>query len=113
MDANPECENRSPTTTHISAHSSVTTAIISTIAEARGIDIDQLESLNDTIDFDSLDSLFTKSDELQQTELQITFTVADCKVILYGDGRLVVAPATAHSSQRHESELATTYSEEL
>lgn len=93
MDGYPETEiSTDPVTTHISSYESVTTAIVSAIADARECDLADLDPVCEDIDLEAFDSLYTNSSELSQTDLQITFTVADCKVILYGDGRIVTVP---------------------
>ncbi|SFC76387.1 hypothetical protein SAMN05444422_1238 [Halobiforma haloterrestris] len=93
MDSYPKTEiSTDPVTTHISSYESVTTAIVSAIADARECDLADLDPLYQDIDLEAFDSLYTNSSELPQTDLQITFTVADCKVILYGDGRVVAVP---------------------
>lgn len=87
-----------PVTTHVSSHDSVTAAIVSAIADAHDCAIDDLGPVYELIDLEAFNSLYTNSDQLTQTDLQITFTVAGCKVILYGDGRIVVMPIVDHQS---------------
>lgn len=91
-----------PATTHITSHESVTTAIVSAIAAALECNVDSLDSIRETIDLESFDSLYANSSELAQADLRITFTVADCRVSLYGDGRVVAIPDAERFTDRRE-----------
>lgn len=108
MDSYPETEmSTEPVTTHIASHGSVTTAIVSAITDARECDFDSLDPVYEAIDLEAFDRLYTNSSELSQADLQITFTVADCKVILYGDGRIVTVPVVDCSSDGPDEESWT------
>lgn len=112
MDSSPETEGfTEPVATHASSHDSVSAAIVSAIAEALECDLDSLDPVSEAIDLESFDRLFTSSSELRQIDLRITFTVSDCKVILYGDGRIVAVPAVDCCPDAQKEESRTTGSE--
>lgn len=84
---------RKPVLKQISPRTPAATAVISGIAEAKGVAPTELDPLSKSINLDALDDLFCGSTDPVETDLQLTFTVEGCKIILYGDGRVVVAPA--------------------
>lgn len=81
-----------PAITHLSAHDSATAAVVSAVADARTLDPEDVDSLYDTVDPDALNALFSDRMGVRGIDLELTFTIADCRVILYGDGRVIASP---------------------
>lgn len=64
------------------------------VAEAKNVDPLELEPLNDVIDPDALDKIFQPGESLMSGELR--FTMADCQVVVRGDGEVAVTPPAAN-----------------
>lgn len=82
-------------------HESVAAAVVSALAQAENVEPDGLDPLYEIVDPDALGMLFTTPVPPTQNDRKRSFTVDGCKVIIYGDGRVVVAPASATTSSEH------------
>lgn len=82
----------SPILKRVSSHPSAGAAVVSGIAEAKNVQRRSLDSVSEAISLDAIDSLFRESADLSRLDVQLSFSVDGCKVILYGDGRVFVAP---------------------
>ncbi|WP_254525794.1 HalOD1 output domain-containing protein [Natrinema caseinilyticum] len=93
MDDDPEPDENSASVTRcISAYGSVTHAIVAAIADATGTDPSSVTPIYNAVDTDGLDTLLKDTDRAVAVDLQILFTVENCRVRIYGDGRVVVTP---------------------
>lgn len=72
----------------------LTTTIVEAVAEATGIDPLKLDTrLYDVVDPDGLEQVFRKrGDGTIRTGGELTFTIAECEVTVYSEGRVVVTP---------------------
>lgn len=95
MDNHLESRNATiePVIKDVESHESLTATVISAVSEAIGSREDCLGPLYDTIEPDGLNRLFHGSEALDEADFQLTFTIEDCKVIVYGDGRVVASPS--------------------
>lgn len=93
-----------PVITHVSSHESLSTAIVGAMTDALDRDPDSLPPVSDSIDLGALGRLYRNSENLAGVDLHITFTVADCEVLLYGDGRIAVFPVRDRRTQDDDEE---------
>lgn len=70
----------------------ISETVITSVAEAKGIDPLDLEPLYPVIDFDALNSMFRPSVGSPPPSLELRFSMAGCEVIIHGDGEVVVTP---------------------
>lgn len=72
----------------------VATTVVEAVAEATGIDPLKLDTrLYDVVDPDGLEKLFGKRpDGTIRTGGELTFRLAECEVVVYSEGRVVVDP---------------------
>lgn len=77
---------------HITSDEEVVSVIVTTIAEATNVAVDEMPPLQETLDGDALNTIFTfKTDDEPAV---ILFEYADCTVRYYSDQIIVVTPAT-------------------
>jgi hypothetical protein len=72
----------------------LSTTVISAVADANGVQPLDLPPLYETIDPDTLDSLFRQTTESGGVPDQITFTHSDCTVTVHDDGTVIVEKAS-------------------
>ncbi len=72
----------------------LTTTIVEAVADATGINSLKLDTrLYDVVDPDGLEQVFRKrGDGTIRTGGKLTFTIAECKVVVHSEGRVVVSP---------------------
>lgn len=73
----------------------VSQTVITTVAEAKGVDPLELEPLYSVIDPDALNKLFQPSLGAPNPSLNLQFSMAGCEVEIQGDGEVVVTPPEA------------------
>ena len=70
---------------------SVSTEVIALLTEVTGRDQDELDPLNDVVDSDSLDTIFSnRPNGVARNGGVIIFQSNGCEVAVYGDGVIVV-----------------------
>lgn len=81
-----------PTTVERSAENeSLPETVVWAVADAKGVDpMDIDEPLYDSVDPDALERLF--GEDSPQFDARLTFTLADCDVVIRGDRTVVVRP---------------------
>lgn len=70
----------------------ISQTVITSVAEARGVDPLELEPLYAAIDPDALNKLFQPSLGAPNSSLNLQFTFAGCDVEIRGDGEVLVTP---------------------
>ena len=73
----------------------VSETVVTAVAEAKGVDVLDLDPLYDTVDPDALDRLFDSSGASTPASMELSFSMAGCQVLVRGDGEVVVSPASA------------------
>lgn len=73
--------------------------VVRAVAAAKDVDPLDLEPLYTVVDPDALNNLFRPTIGSSPTDLELHFTMADCEVVVHGDGEVVVSP-TAESDIR-------------
>lgn len=68
--------------------------VVNAVADAKGVDpLDLEESLHDVIDPDALEDLFApRFAGVPRFDGRVSFTMADCTVVVESGGRVVVSP---------------------
>lgn len=75
---------------------SIGTAVVSAVADAKGVDPLELEPLYDVVDADAIDAIFSETDG--SSSLELRFTMAGCEVVVGGAGDVSVTPPTRQSA---------------
>lgn len=70
-------------------------AVVLAVADAKNVDPLELEPLNSVIDPDALNTLFQSSAERTSSTEKLQFSMADCQVVVRGEGEVVVTPPAA------------------
>lgn len=65
------------------------------IANAKGVDVLDLDPLYHAIDAEAVAQVCTSADEVTADQPQVTFTAADCTVTVTADHTIDVVPQTA------------------
>lgn len=81
-----------PVINHVSSHGSVSEAISDAFSQLTASRHENIDLLYETIEIEALDTLFLESQNIEKTDFQLEFTIEDSRVIVYGDGRVVVSP---------------------
>lgn len=71
---------------------SIGTAVVSAVADAKGVDPLDLDPLYDVIDADAVDAIFSEADG--SSSLELRFSMAGCDVVVHGAGEVSVTPPT-------------------
>ncbi|MFB6129628.1 MAG: HalOD1 output domain-containing protein [Salinigranum sp.] len=72
----------------------VSAVVVSAAAALRGVEPDELDPLSRFVDPDALDNLFCAARDSATADLRVEFTFSGCEVVVDGDGRVAVAPAS-------------------
>ncbi len=72
----------------------LSTTVVHALAESTGVDVtDSTSTLYDSVDPDALDALFSsRHDGTPRTGGTLSFVVYDHRVIVHGDGRIIIEP---------------------
>lgn len=92
-DATSRSEPLRPVVQRVTPDDSVRSVVESAAREAGCTDPEALEDLFEHVDPDALDDLFPQSNGLDQASCKLLLDVDACRIIVYGDGRVVVAPS--------------------
>ena len=71
-------------------------AVVSAVADAKGVDPLELDPLYDVIDADALDAIFSPAQGTAPRSAELRFSMAGCEVVVRGTGEVVVSTAAAH-----------------
>jgi hypothetical protein len=82
--------------TRIHRDTPISEMVVSTVAQAKGVDPLELEPLYNVVDPDALDSLFASNDG--QSSMELCFEMAGCEVVVDGAGEVAVTPPETESS---------------
>lgn len=93
-------------TTETTQTESVSTRVVSAIADAKGVDPLDLPPLFEDIDPDALDSLFEATATSPRTEGRLTFTIDGYEVVVYSDETVTVTHVDEGSPSDHALALA-------
>ena len=74
----------------------VSDIVVTSVAEAKGVDPLELEPLYDVVDPDALDTIFNSTDA--SSSMELSFTMAGCEVVVCGDGEVNVTPPASDES---------------
>lgn len=66
--------------------------VVTAVAEAKGINPLDLEPLYSVIDPDALNSMFCPSVGTPPAQIELSFSMAGCEVVIHGDGEVAVIP---------------------
>lgn len=64
--------------------------VVTAVAEAKGVDPLDLDPLYTVIDPDALNRMFRPSVGSPPTSMELRFSMADCHVVVHGDGEVAV-----------------------
>ena len=78
--------------TNVCRNGNVSETVVAAVAEATGVDPLDLDPLYDVVDPDALNALFDSAGTSPPAHLELSFTMADCAVVVRGDGEVVVTP---------------------
>lgn len=81
-----------PTETTVSDSDSLTVAIVSAVAESKGVSTTDLPPLYDAIDLDALSALFAPTSGEDRAHGTASFEYADCGIEFHADGTVAVSP---------------------
>lgn len=71
----------------------ISTAVVSAVADAKGVDPLELDPLYDVVDADALDAIFGPTEGEAARAATLTFRMAGCRVVVRGTGEVsVTAP---------------------
>ena len=70
----------------------ISETVVTAVAEAKGVDPLDLKPLYDVIDPDALNRMFRPSAGSPPAVMELSFSMAGCKVVVHGDGEVVVTP---------------------
>ena len=79
-----------------SGDESTSTAVVSAVADAKGVDPLDLEPLYEVVDGDALDAMFAGHDG--SSSLELRFSMAGCEVVVRGEADVSVTPPTRQRS---------------
>lgn len=75
----------------------VTEMVVTSVAQATGVDPLELEPLYNVVDPDALESIFASTDA-SSASLELSFTMEGCEVVVRGDGEVTVVPPECDES---------------
>lgn len=78
--------------TNVCQSGEISETVVTAVAEAKGVDPLDLEPLFSVVDPDALNSLFSSSVSSPPAEMQLSFSMAGCDVVVHGDGEVTVIP---------------------
>lgn len=70
----------------------VSETVVMAVAEAKGVDPVELEPLYTSVDPDALNNVFRPTVGHSTSAMEFSFSMADCEVVVRGDGDVVVTP---------------------
>lgn len=70
-------------------------AVITAVADAKGVDPLDLGPLYDVIDPDALNQILPRSVGRPPISLKVSFTMEGCEVVVHEDGEVIVTPPPA------------------
>lgn len=85
-------ETTAETITTVCQGGQLSETVITAIAEAKGVDPLDLEPLYTAVDPDALNEMFRPTIGSAPSALELRFSMADCQVVVHGDGEVVVTP---------------------
>lgn len=77
---------------NVSRSGYISETVVTTVAEAKGVDPLDLEPLYSVIDPDALNSMFRPSVGSPPASIELNFSMAGCEVVIRGDGEVAVTP---------------------
>lgn len=86
--------------TNVCQSGPITDTLVATVAEAKGVDPLDLEPLYESVDPDALNAMFHPSGTPPSASMEIRFSMADCDVVVRGDGEVVVTPVAGNAPVR-------------
>ena len=81
--------------TNVCTSDEISETVVTTVAEAKGVDPLDLEPLYAVVDPDALNRMFASARRAESSSLELEFSVAGCQVVVHGDGEVAVTPTTA------------------
>jgi hypothetical protein len=93
--------NETATETVVNTCSSgdVSQTVVMAVAEAKGVDPVELEPLYTSVDPDALNNVFRPTVGDSTSSMRFCFSVADCDVVVQGDGDVLVTPAAENDER--------------
>lgn len=80
--------------TNVCQNGQVSDTVVTAVAEAKGVDPLDLEPLYNVVDPDALNAMYRPSGSAPSTDVEVSFSMAGCEVVVHADGEVVVTPAT-------------------
>lgn len=78
--------------THASDTESLTVAVVSAVAESKGVSVADLPPLYDAVDIDAVGNLFDSTGTTTRASGTVSFRFADRSVDVHADGTVVASP---------------------
>lgn len=85
-------ETTTETVTNTCRSGDVSETVVMAVAEAKDVDPVDLEPLYTTVDPDALNNVFRPTVGCSTSTMKLSFSMADCQVVVKGDGDVVVTP---------------------
>ena len=78
----------------------VSQTVVMAVADAKGVDPLDLDPLYTAVDPDALNKMFRPVTGHASSEMNLSFSMADCQVDVHGDGDVVVTPQAARDERK-------------
>ena len=78
--------------TNVCRSGELSETVISAVAEAKGVDPLDLDPIYTVVDPDALNGMFRPTVGSPPTSMELRFSMAGCRVVIHGDGEVVVTP---------------------